>query len=54
MIQDRSEEEEHKVLWQLLEGTDYAEDMQHFQKMHNGLGHPGKNNFEEMLKDTGN
>ena len=54
MIQNEPEEEEYKVLWQLLDGTNQTEAMRHLEKMHNGLGHPGKNKFEEMLKVTGN
>ena len=46
--------EEYKVLWQLLDGKDEAEDFDKLVRMHNGLGHPGKQKFEQMLRVTDN
>ena len=45
---------EHKVLWQVLDGTDLNKDLKALLDMHEGLGHPGRQKFEQMLRVTGN
>ena len=49
-----STDEEYKVLWQAVDGKDSKEDFIRLKKMHEGLGHPGRQKFEEMLRATGN
>ena len=49
-----SNTDEQKVLIQMLDGKDMDEDLKRLVKMHEGLGHPGRIKFEEMLKATGN
>ena len=53
LIEDQHKDE-YKVLWQFLDGKDPKVDLQQLIKMHNGLGHPGKQKFEQMLKATKN
>ena len=44
------EEETKEVLWQVLDSKDRGENFKRLMKMHEGLGHPGRDSFERMLK----
>ena len=48
------EEETHEVLWQALDSKDRGENFNNLVKMHEGLGHPGREAFERMLKSQDN
>ena len=38
----------------MLDGSDLDEDLRRLKKMHDGLGHPGRQKFEQMLRVTQN
>ena len=54
LVHEVSPQEEFKVLWQILDGECKDEDFRKLLDMLEGLGHPGRKKFEQMLRITGN
>ena len=53
LVGEEINSQDFQVLWQALDGDNLDKHFWSLLKMHEGLGHPGREKFHQMLKMTG-